>query len=56
MENAEKIDMSSRPAEKGTREGIGGAGCPFWFFGDEKSADSDMREKFEVVDDDEKKD
>lgn len=57
MEDAEKIDISNRPSEKDAHEGIGGAGCPFWFFGDEKSADKDMKEKFEVVgEDDEKKD
>ena len=57
MEDAEKIDISNRPSEKDAHEGIGGAGCPFWFFWNEKSADNDMKGKFEVVgEDDEKKD
>ena len=54
MEDAEKIDISNRPSEKDAHEGIGGAGCPFWFFGDEKSADKDMKEKFNIVDDEKK--
>lgn len=27
-----------------------GGGCPFWFMGDEKSADKDLKDKFEIVD------
>lgn len=26
-------------------------GCPFWFFGDEQSADKDLEGKVEVTDD-----
>lgn len=29
--------------------GIGGAGCPYWFFGDEKSADKDLKKHFTIV-------
>lgn len=53
MENAEKIDISGRPSNE-ERNGIGGASCGFWIFGNEKSADNDMKEKFEVVDDEKK--
>lgn len=27
-----------------------GGGCSFWFLGDEKSADKDLKDKFEIVD------
>lgn len=47
MENTEKIDISKRP--KGTRN-IGGAGCGFWILGNNDSADKDLKEKFEIVD------
>lgn len=53
MEKAKTIDISDRPVNE-ERNGIGGAHCSFWFFGDEKSADKDMKEKFEVVDDEKK--
>lgn len=46
MENAEKIDISKRPKDE--REV--NPGCSFWIFGDEKSADKDLKDKFEVVD------
>ena len=49
MENAEKIDFSERPIEREVKHGIGGAGCAFWFFGNENSADNDLKKKFEVV-------
>lgn len=47
MEDAKKIDFSDRPKE--VKNGIGGAGCPWWIFGNEDSADNDLKEKFEVV-------
>lgn len=53
MEKSKKIDVSNRPTEKG-KSGIGGASCPVWIFGDEKSADNDLKEKFNIVDDEEK--
>lgn len=28
-----------------------GTHCPFWFFADEKSADKDLKQMFEIVDD-----
>ena len=46
MENTEKIDTSKRPKdERGVTPG-----CYLWIFGDEKSADKDLKDKFEVVD------
>lgn len=49
MENAKKIDIPERPTD--VKNGIGGASCPFWFFGNEESADNDLKDKVEVVDD-----
>ena len=47
MEDEKKIDFSERPKE--VKNGIGGAGCPVWIFGNEDSADNDLKKKFEVV-------
>lgn len=49
MEDTKKIDFSNRPKE--VKGDTWGAGCPFWFFGNENSADNDLKEKFEVVND-----
>lgn len=51
MENAEKIDFSERPIEREVKRGIGGAGCAFWFFGNEDSANNDLKNAFMVCDD-----
>lgn len=51
MENAEKIDFSERPIEREVKHGIGGAGCAFWFFGNEDGADNDLKNAFMVCDD-----
>ena len=51
MENAEKIDFSERPIEREVKHGIGGASCPFWFFGNEDSVDNDLEKAFMVCDD-----
>lgn len=32
----------------------GGGGCSFWIFGDEKSADNDLKDKFDIVEDEKK--
>ena len=53
MEKSEKIDISGRPSNE-ERNGIGGAHCGFWIFGNEKSADNDMKDKFDIIDDEEK--
>ena len=53
MEETKKIDISNRPSNE-ERNGIGGAGCPVWIFGDEKSADTDMKEKFNIIEDEKK--
>lgn len=50
MEDAKKIDFSNRPNNE-ERNGIGGAGCPWWIFGNEDSADNDLKKKFEICDD-----
>ena len=52
MEDAKKIDISGRPKE--VKGDTWGAGCPFWFFGNEDSADKDLKEKFNIVDDEKK--
>lgn len=53
MEKSEKIDFSNRPKDEDVKN-TWGAGCPVWIFGNEKSADKDMKEKFEIVDDETK--
>ena len=52
MEDAKKIDFSGRPDK--VADGTNAPSCPFWFFGNEDSADNDLKEKFEVVDDEKK--
>lgn len=56
MEDAKKIDISGRPADEEVKhkDGTNAPGCPFWFFGNEDSADNDLKEKFEVIDDEKK--
>lgn len=49
MEDAKKIDFSERPKE--VKNGIGGSSCSFWFFGNEDSADNDLKNAFMVCDD-----
>lgn len=49
MEKAKKIDISSRPKDE--KNDINIPGCPFWFFGNEDSADNDLKENFEVIED-----
>ena len=51
MEKSKKTDFSEKPIDEMTRnDGTNAPGCPFWFFGDENSADNDLKKKFEVVD------
>ena len=39
---------------KGTEEQRGDiGGCPWWIFGDDDSADNDLKQKFEIIDDEE---
>lgn len=49
MEDAEKIDFSDRPKE--VKNDTWGGHCSFWFFGNEDSADNDLKKKFEICDD-----
>lgn len=44
MEETKTIDFSERPDEKGVI-----TGCPWWIFGDEDSAITDLSACFEVV-------
>ena len=53
MEKAKKIDISNRPNDEQVKN-TWGSSCPIWIFGDEKSADTDMKEKFNIVDDEKK--
>lgn len=48
MEKAEKIDFSNRPKDTMNESG-GMPHCPFWFFGNEESADKDLKDNFEIV-------
>lgn len=50
MEKSKKADSTKRTEE---RRGIIG-GCPFWFFGNKKSSDNDLKEKFEIIDEEDK--
>ena len=52
MEKAKTIDFSNRKKKKKNDTLI--PGCPVWIFGDENSADTDMKEKFNIVDDEKK--
>lgn len=52
MEDAKKIDFSDRPKE--VKGDTWGGSCPVWIFGNEQSADSDLKEKFEVIDNEKK--
>lgn len=56
MEDAKKIDFSGRPKDEEIKhkDGTNAPGCPIWIFGNEESADNDLKEKFEVVDDEKK--
>ena len=49
MEDAKKIDFSDRPKE--VKNDTWGSSCSFWFFGNEDSADNDLKKKFEICDD-----
>lgn len=49
MEDAKKIDFSDRPQE--VKNDTWGSSCSFWFFGNEDSADNDLKKKFEICDD-----
>ena len=49
MEETKKTNLSNG-TKQNTDDGLGMPGCPFWFFGDENSADNDLKKKFEVVD------
>ena len=50
MEKTKNIDISNRPKDQ--KNDINIPGCPFWFFGNDESANNDMKEKFEIVDED----
>lgn len=55
MEETKKTNSNEKPAEQVKNNGDwGGGSCPFWIFGNEESANADLKDKFEIVD--EKKD
>lgn len=53
MEKSKKINSTKELDEK-VKNDWGGSGCPFWVFGDKNSADNDLKEKFEVRNDETK--
>lgn len=53
MENTKKVNPNEKSTEQ-VKKDWGGAGCPFWFFGNEDSAKKDLKGKFEIVDDEKK--
>lgn len=55
MEKSKTIDISNRPNEiRHDNDDTWVPSCPLWILGDEKSADKDMKEKFNIVDDEKK--
>lgn len=55
MEKSKKINTNEKSTEQVKNNGDwGGSSCPIWILGNENSADNDLKEKFEIVD--EKKD
>ena len=46
MEESKKIDLSKRPIGERAVD----PSCPWWILGNEKSADNDLKSKFEIVD------
>lgn len=50
MEKSKKINFKGRPKE----ERNVGVGCPVWIFGNKKSANNDLKKKFEIVDEENK--
>lgn len=55
MENAKKTNPANEVAdERVKRTGGGGSSCSFWIFGDDESADNDLKDTFEVIDDETK--
>ena len=53
MEKAEKVNPT-KGADERVKNGTWTPSCPWWIFGDKDSADKDLKEKFEVVDDEKK--
>lgn len=53
MEKAEKVN-SSKTTDERIKNDTWTPGCPFWIFGDKDSAKNDLKEKFEIVDDETK--
>lgn len=53
MEKTEKVNPNEKSDERVKNDTWGGS-CPWWIFGDEKSADNDLKGKFEVVEDEPK--
>lgn len=47
MEEAKKIDISNRPNDVKNDTWI--PSCPVWLFGDETSADMDMKGMFNII-------
>ncbi len=53
MEKAKTANLANRFISF-VRNLIGGSSCPWWIFANKKSADNDLKDKFEVVDDETK--
>ena len=51
MEKTKKIDLSGRPNEEKNVD----PNCPTWIFANEESADNDLKNKFEIKDEEEVK-
>lgn len=53
MEKTEKVN-SAKETDERVKNDTWGGGCPWWIFGNKNSADKDLKEKFEVVEDEKK--
>lgn len=49
MEKSKTLD-TTKETVKNSNGDWGGTSCPWWIFGNKKSADNDLKEQFEIVD------
>lgn len=55
MEKAKKTNPNEKSTEQvRNNDDWGSTSCPWWIFADKKSADNDLKEKFEIVEDEKK--
>lgn len=52
MEQTKKSTVQNTTVKTNGDDGWGG-GCPWWIFGNEQSAENDLKDKFNVIEDEE---